>query len=146
MRFVLAVVGGVLALLCLGGIGITFVVYDDATKIDRGAPDTAVDNFLRAYLVKRDDAEAALYRCQSTGGLSQLDMYRTDIASREKRYSISIQVTWEGLTVAAAGTRATVDVVLTSAITDGSEQSPENWQFIVIDDGGWRVCGAAKVS
>lgn len=142
----LAVVGGVLALLCLGGIGVAFVLYDDATKIDRGAPDTAVDNYLIAYLVNRDDARAALFRCASPGDFGQLDAYRADIQGREKQYSINVRVTWSSLTVTAAGGQATVTTDLTRIISNGSEQITDRWQFATVDEGGWRVCGAVKVS
>ena len=45
-RLILAIVGGTMALLCLGGVGIFIAVYDKATEIKRTAPDAVVDNFL----------------------------------------------------------------------------------------------------
>jgi hypothetical protein len=144
-RLVLAVVGGVLALLCLGGIGITFVLYDDATKIDRGSPDAAVDNYLRAFLVDRDDSQAALFRCKSGGDFARLDAYRADIISRESRYAIGIRVTWSSLTVQGSGGQTLVSADLVRAITDGTERATDTWQFAVVDQDGWRVCGATPV-
>ncbi len=144
-RLVLAVVGGVLALLCLGGIGIAFVLYDDATKIDRGSPDAAVDSFLRAYLVNRDDSQAALFRCNSGGDFADLDAYRTDLLSRESRYSISINVTWSTLTVQGSGDQTSVSTDLVRAIANGAERTSDTWRFAVVDQDGWRVCGATPV-
>ncbi len=52
---------------CVGALilaaGITFyVVYDRATAPDRSAPDVVVDNYLREFLVHRDDAAARKFR------------------------------------------------------------------------------------
>jgi hypothetical protein len=146
LRLWIAMIAGVLALLCLGGAGVAVLLYDKKTKIDRTAPDAVVDNFLRAYLVNRDDSEVKLYTCKSGGDLTQLKTYETDIQSREARFSMSVQVSWEGLKVATNGKKGTVDVDLTRAIQDGSEQVTDAWEFAIIDQDGWRVCGASRVS
>ena len=54
-------VAGIVALLCLGGIGVFISYYDEATKIERTSPNAVVIQFLQAYLVNRDDQEAALH-------------------------------------------------------------------------------------
>jgi hypothetical protein len=136
---------GVLALLCLGGVGVFVSLYDEATKIERTAPDAVVDSFLRAYLVNRDDQEASLFTCKSGLDLSNIAAFRTDLQSREGRFSISIQVVWEGLTVTTADSRGTVDVNLTQTLADDSEQVTNPWRFIVVDEDGWRVCGGSEV-
>ncbi|MFG1989702.1 hypothetical protein ACGFJ7_06920 [Actinoplanes sp. NPDC048988] len=143
-RLWLAVAAGIVALLCLGGAGVAVLLYDKETKIDRAAPDAVVDNFLRAYLVNRNEEEVALYACKSGGDFAALEAYRTDIQNRESRFSISIQISWEGLRVATNSTQGTVDADLTRAIGDGSEQITDSWRFAVIDEDGWRVCGATK--
>ena len=144
LRLWLAMGAGILALLCLGGAGVFISLYDEATEIKRTAPDAVADSFLRAYLVNRDEKQTTLYTCASGAELTQLETYRTDILEREKKYSLSIQVTWEGLQVSTAGDRGTVDVDLTRSITD-SEQKTDRWRLAVVDDDGWRVCGASKV-
>jgi hypothetical protein len=133
-------------LLCLGGAGIAFVLYDDATKIDRGSPDAAVDNYLRAYLVNRDDKEAALFRCKSAGDFAQLFAYRSDIEAREKQFAMTVRVGWTSLTVEGSGNNTTVSTELRRAVSDGSERISDRWQFRVVDEDGWRVCGATKVA
>lgn len=143
-RLILALVAGVVGLLCLGGVGVFVSLYDEATEIKRTAPDAVVDNFLRAYLVNRDEKEVELYACKSSTDFSQLDAYRKDIESRESRFSMRIQVSWEGLRVSTEGTKGSVEVDLTRAIQDGSEQVSDTWRFDIVDDDGWRVCGAAK--
>ncbi|MEU4214469.1 hypothetical protein [Actinoplanes sp. NPDC026623] len=145
LRLLLALGTGIVALLCLGGIGVFVSSYDEATKIERSKPDTVVDQFLRAYLVNRDDHEAELFTCKNGLNLTRIEAFRTDLQSRESRFSASIQVVWEGLTVSTSGTRGTVDVDLTRTFADDSEQLTTPWQFSVVDEDGWRVCDAAEV-
>jgi hypothetical protein len=146
MRLWLALVGGVMALLCLGGVGVVVSLYDNATKIKRSAPDAVVDNFLRAYLDNRDDEQAALYECKSGGDFTQIAALRSDVARREKQYSIAVRFTWTSLTIKTEGGRTTVSTDIFRAISDGSERISDRWQFQMIDQGGWRVCGALQVS
>jgi hypothetical protein len=146
MRLWLALVGGVMALLCLGGVGVVVSLYDNATKIKRSAPDAVVDNFLRAYLVNRDDEEAALYECKSGGDFTKIAALRSDVAGREKQYSIAIRFTWTSLTIETEGGRTTVSSEVFRAISDGSERTSDRWQFQMVDQDGWRVCGASQVS
>jgi hypothetical protein len=137
---------GIMALLCLGGVGVFISFYDEATKIERTAPDAVVDQFLRAYLVNKDDKEAALFTCKNGLDLSKLDAYRTDIQSREQRFSIGIRVDWTSLTVSSDAGKTTVSTDLRRRIADGSESTTDKWQFPMVDDDGWRVCGANQVS
>jgi hypothetical protein len=150
LRLVLAVLGGVLALLCMGGVGIAFVLYDDATKIDRASPDVVVDNYLRAFLVNRNDDEAALYRCASPTNLTGLTELRSELVDREKKFNVRVTVSWSSLTVTEIDvTHKSVkaDLVIAGS-SDGQVRSrrTEQWAFDVVDQDGWRVCGAAKVS
>ncbi len=145
----LAVVGGVLALLCLGGIGITFVLYDDATKIDRSTPDQVVSSYLRAAVVQRDDAQAKLFVCGSPD-LGQVDQLRNELVRREKEFDVTVGVSWGALVRSpAAGGEESVRTELTiSGSADGQVRSRRNeaWAFRVVNQGGWRVCGASKVT
>jgi hypothetical protein len=135
-----------MALLCLGGVGVFVSVYDKATEIKRSAPDAVVDSFLRAYLVDRDDKEAALYQCKSGGDFSKVSAFRSDIVSREGQYSISIVVSWTSLTVASGGGQTTVTTDIRRTISDGSERTSDTWRFVMVDQDGWRVCGATQLS
>jgi hypothetical protein len=136
---------GIVVLLCLGGVGVFVSLYDNATAIKRSEPDAVVDSFLRAYLVARDDKQVALYTCKSGGDFTQLAAYRADIVAREQKYSLTIQVTWGPLKVATSGDKGTVGVDLTRSIAN-SEQLTDPWQVAIVDEDGWRACGATKVS
>jgi len=146
LRLWVALGAGVLALLCLGGAGVALLLYDGETKIERADPDAVADNFLRAYLVNRDEDEVALFACRSGGDFSEMEAYRTDIVNRESRFSISIQVAWEGLRVTTNGKQGTVDADLTRSIQDGTERVTDTWRLGIVDEDGWRVCGATKIS
>lgn len=135
-----------MALLCLGGIGVFISLYDEATEIKRTAPDAVVDGFLRAYLVNRNDEQAALFTCKEGLDLSRLDAFRTDIRSREERFSIGIRVDWTSLTVATENGRTSVSTDIRRTISDGSERTTDGWRFPMVDQDGWRVCGAVPAA
>jgi hypothetical protein len=137
---------GFAALLCLGGIGVAVSLYDEATEIKRTAPDAVVDNFLRAYLVNRDDQRASLYQCETGGDFKEIAAYRSDIGAREEQFSVGIRVTWSSLTVETNGARGTVITDLIKTASDKSGRLSNSWRFDVVDHGGWRVCGAAPLS
>lgn len=142
----LAMVVGVVALLCLGGVGVVVSLYDEATEIKRTAPDAVVDNFLRAYLVNRDDKEAVLYECESGGNFAEIAELRADIVRRESQYSIGIRVTWASLKVVNENGQTIVTTDVRRAISDGSERTSDAWSFRMVNQDGWRVCGATELS
>ncbi|GGQ43489.1 hypothetical protein [Couchioplanes azureus] len=144
-RLILAMAAGILSLLCLGGVGVFISIYDEATKIKRTAPDAVVDNFLRAYLVNRDDQQASLFTCKEPE-LSLLKAFRDDIQSREQRFSIGIRVDWTSLTVSTEGGQTLVSTDIRRTISDGSERTTDGWRFPLVDQDGWRVCGASPIN
>src|SRR5688572_29610355 len=70
LRAVLAVLGGMVALLCLGGVGLAFVLYNEETKPDRGSPNVTADSYLRALLVERDGVRADVFACRTPSELT----------------------------------------------------------------------------
>lgn len=144
LRLWIALGAGVLALLCLGGVGVAVLLYDEETKIERAEPGAVADSFLRAYLVNRDEKEMSLFTCKSGGDFADLEAYRTDIQNRESRFTMSIRVTWEGLRVSVNGKQSTVDADLTRSIADGTERITDTWRLALVDEDGWRVCGATE--
>ena len=145
-RLVVALTGGFLALLCLGGVGAFFVLYEEATEIKRTSPDAVADSFLAAFLVARNDQEAALYQCTSGGDFSQILQFREDIVRREKEFSVGISVTWSSLQVAVDGASGTVSADLTRTISGQAGRDSSSWRLSVVDQNGWRVCGATPVA
>ena len=146
LRTVLAVVAGVLALLCAGGAVVGYLLYDRATAPDRSAPDVVVDNYLRAFLVDRNDTKADEFACRDGGDLGELRQLREDLVAREQRFGTTITVSWGSLTVQRQGDTAdvTVDLII-SAIVDGISQSDrQGWHFTTRLDDDWRVCDGRR--
>ncbi|WP_406046455.1 hypothetical protein OG799_30220 [Micromonospora sp. NBC_00898] len=148
LRTVLSVVAGVLAVLCVGG-GITgFILYDRATAPDRSAPDVVVDNYLRAFLVDRNDTKASGFACGGGGDLDAVRGLRDELERREANFNVVVRVGWGALARAKSGDGELVTTTLTiSSSADGQTRSSrrEDWQFKVIDNDGWRVCEGRKV-
>ncbi|MEU8284416.1 hypothetical protein AB0C01_08770 [Micromonospora sp. NPDC048905] len=148
MRTMLTVVAGVLTLLCLGGLATGLVLYHRASAPDRSAPDVVVDNYLRAFLVDRNDARADLFTCEGGSQMEAIRSLRTDLLAREKRFGVTIAVSWGSLSVQKRDDAAAVEVTLIiSARVDGMNQSDRQpWRFDTQRDDGWRVCGGAQAS
>ncbi|MBO3743570.1 hypothetical protein [Actinoplanes flavus] len=147
-RLWLALGGGIMALLCLGGAGVVFVLFNDATEINRSEPDIVADAFLIAYLVNRDDQQAQLYTCDSPD-LQAIKGLRDEFLRREAEFKVTVSVSWGALYRASTGqNQEDVSTQLTiSSAANGKMNSSRNeeWVFKLQDQGGsWRVCGAAK--
>ncbi|MFU8873862.1 hypothetical protein [Micromonospora sp. SL4-19] len=147
LRTVLVVVAGVLALLCGSGAVVGFVLYDRATAPDRSAPDVVVDNYLRAFLVDRNDTEAEEFACEGRANLGELRSLRDDLVSREKRFGTTISVSWGALDARQTDDIAVVEVdLIISAFVDGISQSDrQGWRFETRQGDGWRVCTGQRV-
>lgn len=146
LRLSLAIVGGMVLLLCMGGIGMAYALYDNATAPDRSAPDVAVDNYLRALFIERDDIAANLYVCQKPD-LRAIADFRDSIRSQEELLGTSITVSWGALLVHEEDGQESevVTAVRRSATIDGAGQSTaDDWRFLVVNENGWRVCGARR--
>ncbi|WP_084597975.1 hypothetical protein [Micromonospora chokoriensis] len=150
MRTVLTVVAGVLALLCLGGLATAYVWYNRATAPDRSAPDVVVDNYLRAFLVDRNDTKANLFTCESGADLEAIRNLRSETEQRESKFGVTVRVSWGPLTRTPSSAGESVGTTLTIAGSDeGVVRSSrrEDWTFSVVEDhDGWRVCGGAEAS
>jgi hypothetical protein len=147
-RLWLALGLGIVALLCLGGVGVFVSLYDNATAIKRTSPDAVADSFLRAYLVDRDDKEASLFMCKSGGDFTALSALRTQSIDREKQFDVKVVVTWGILTVTGTGDdrRDVATGLIIAGTKNGVTQSrhTESWQLGLVQDDGWRVCSATK--
>jgi len=119
--------------------------YNEVTKVDRSDPEVVTDEFLRATLVRKDQAGADLYACEDQTGLSPIRSLRTDLDRRETAEGVTISVTWGAYST--DGNRITTDLTITArkgVAVDSREK--QKWTFTVKDDGGWRVCGAEKIA
>ncbi|WP_239082182.1 hypothetical protein [Actinoplanes teichomyceticus] len=142
----LALGAGIMALLCLGGVGVVVALYDNATEIKRSDPSAVLVNFLGAYLADRDDEQSALYTCKEGSDLSRLNTFREEIRRTEDKYSVGVMVTWKNLAVEVSGRRATAIADIVRTISGGAEETFDPWIFDMADDDGWRVCSASPKS
>jgi hypothetical protein len=146
---VLAVFGGVLALLCVGAVGLGLVLYREETRPDRSSPSLAADSYLRALLVERDDARADVFSCRDQRQLADITSFANDIEARERELGASIAVNLEDTQlVESREGSATVSIAIRrTAALDGTRQSlVDRWRLLLVRDDGWRVCGAERLS
>ena len=150
LRTVLTVVAGVLALLCVGGGIAGWVLYERAATPDRSAPDVVVDNYLREFLVNRNDTRASLLTCGGRADLGAVGALRDEMQQRETNFDVVVQVSWGALVRTKTAEGESVGVTLTIAgSSNGQPRSSrrEDWTFDVVEvDDGWRVCGGRKTA
>lgn len=147
----LAIFVGIVSLLCVSGLVVAYHLYDNATKPDRSAPDVVVDNYLRAFLVHRDDDEASQYTCADQSGLADFKKFLLDIELREKILSVATSFTWKTTNVIGVGSKAFVEVRLTVDTSAASSvgitaESIHDWRFQTVRAIDWRVCGSTAFS
>jgi hypothetical protein len=140
------VVGGVLALLLIGGLGIGYLEYRKASEPDRGTPTLAVQQYVEAKLNTRDDSRADQFTCKRSLRLAAVDALRDDIKGKESQFGVSIRTRSENFDAARSGDSATVEARLRLRVMTGSVQEQfQNWRFQLRDESGWRVCAAERV-
>lgn len=147
MRTILTVAGVMLTVLCLSG-GVTgYILYNRASAPERTSPDVAVMNYLRSFLIERNDARAGLYTCQGSDGRLAMEEFREQIQVRERELDVSFLINIEDVSVVREGPSDAVATVVIkrSAWIDGIRQSvTDRWRFELRDINGWRVCRAEQ--
>jgi hypothetical protein len=135
------------AIFGLMGAVAAYVVYDKATAPDRSAPDVVVSNYLRAYLVDRDETQTNLYVCDGgSRDLGSIEALRADLLDRERRFQTPLVVKWGRLDVQEEGDSAEVRVrlIITAVVRNQTQQEVQNWRFVTRSEADWRVCGASR--
>jgi len=137
-----------LALCLLSGV-VAFVLYDRATRKDRGTPNVVVFQYIDAIFDQRDPSEAKLFECKASNGRAALEALLNEIEEREQRFDIRISVsTGTKFDTSIEGTRAQVkvDLIVTAPEANGERsRSTQFWQFDLRDEDGWRVCSAQRL-
>jgi hypothetical protein len=148
-RQVFVVALAVTALLCLGGVGAGFLLYDRETKPDLGTPAVSTRQYLAAYLVDRDDGRAALLQCSNSAGLADLRSLRDDLDTRQKTYGITFAVAIDSvreLSRSSNEARVGADINISAIVQGKPQRALEHWEFITQNEDGWRVCGGHEVT
>lgn len=149
-RLILAAVGGLLLLVCTAGAVTAYVAYDRFTAPDRSTPIVVVDSYLQAFLVERDDVKAKLFRCEDKSDVGEISGLRSEVERREREFDVYVRVTWGALERMKRGQGESVQTTLVIAgyaTADSQSRSSrqERWEFDVLDQDGWRVCGSRKI-
>jgi hypothetical protein len=149
VRRTVVVVLAVVGLLCLGGGAAAFLYYDRATQPDLRTPVVVSLEYLRAYLVDRDDTKAAQFACGGHASLKDIASFRDDVDNRQRTYGVAITVSVDGVfETARSGSTATTsaDLALTTTIQGQPQRAVEHWSFGLRNEGGWRVCEGHEVT
>jgi len=140
---------GIVALLIVAGFGTALLLYHRATAPNRTSPDVSVDNFLRAVLVDQNDDEAKQYMCSNPASLTQLAAFRDMFINNEKKLGGGASFVWGTLPVTPQGNQDSVQADIDVSTSGGRSQpgaSSHRWLFSVVNESGWRVCGAQQLS
>jgi hypothetical protein len=124
-------------ILIAGTVGL--IIYDRATAIDRSTPTVVVDQFLVASFDDRDPRRVAFFICDQL----QPDQALADTIGG---IDMNLSVSWgdfstdqgDGSAVVIAQVRFRLDQ------GDSSYSAIEQWQFTMVDEDGWRVCGIQR--
>jgi hypothetical protein len=147
MRWKRVLVIGAIAAVAGGAAagGTLLLTYHEATKIDRSNPEVVLIRYLDATFERKDAAVAGLYTCANPVDLAPINALRADLDKREKEFAVSIHVS-NGPMSATQGNVVT-DITFT-ATKNGPIVSEwvESWRFRMVDEGGWRVCGAERLA
>jgi hypothetical protein len=150
VAIVLAVVLGVVSLLCVGGLGTGYLFYRQVSEPDRSTPGVVVRQYLQATFDDRDKSKAARFTCGRPADIGETEKLLADIVSREERFGIRITVGWENFVAEENKGAATVAVRLKIGVPEQSGQSSESfqqWTFALRhQSAGWRVCAAQQAT
>jgi hypothetical protein len=148
IRLVLAVVVGVVAVLCIGGAVTGFFVYRKISEPDRSTPGVSLRQYLDAELNQRDDSRAGLFTCRDASGLGPVQALRADLESKERQFHVTITASPEGFDPKISDSTASVAVkVRLSVSQNGSFQEEiQTWRFAMRNQSGWRVCAGQQLS
>jgi hypothetical protein len=148
LRRAFVVVAALAVGLCLAGVVVAYALYDKATKPDRSSPAVVLTQYIDTKFGTRDEARIKNFECASPS-LTEVDQLFADLRDREQRFNITIQVTTSDFNVVSDGDKATIDATVKIAVPEdngGLSRSLQQWQFSLVDSGGWRVCGAHRLS
>lgn len=124
--------------------GTLLLTYHEATKLDRSNPEVVLIRYLDATFERKDQAMASLFTCAKPAALAPLNSYRDELVVREKAFGVTILVTSGRMTQTGRTIQTDLHVVANKNGAVESESS-NPWLFTMVDEDGWRVCGAERL-
>jgi hypothetical protein len=144
----LAITFGVLSMVCVGVGAVAFRYYDKATRTDRSSPSSSMVNYLNAVLLSHDNSAAVKFSC-SDADLGAFVSFRDAAESLAAGKSASVSFDWVLVDIQSDRHQASVDVTVEQDTSTNGQvlaRSFHVWRFRLLNDDGWRVCGANSVS
>ena len=132
--------GGVLSLLLLAG-GV--VAYDRATRADRTYPLAVLESFTREYFAGLDRSGSEIYLC-SEPSLEQLDDLRAALVAGDG-VELSWRVTIVSTVQKEGGRTIDTELQIRREANGFARNELQRWRFHLVEEGGWRVCGAEQL-
>lgn len=137
---------GFLALVALAAGGGLYL-YDKATTPDRSTPTVAVQQFLKATFVDRNQTTQASFSCGGVPAeITSLVAFVDDIKART---GTDVAVGWDSITAGpdtgGGPVNVTGVIILTAYVNNVMQEDRQDWRFVTEHRDGWRVCGAHKV-
>ncbi|MBT8225107.1 MAG: hypothetical protein HKP61_20335 [Dactylosporangium sp.] len=139
-RSVLLIVLAACMMLGAVGIGTFYVLQEQADSRD---PKTVVRFYVEAALNNRDSEAAGRYVCRSPE-LEEIESMMSWLTSWEQERNIRFQFVVSEFSETIRGDESVVDAKIQRR-TSISESTPERWRFSLVNESGWRVCGAHKI-
>jgi hypothetical protein len=135
---VLIIIAVVVAAILGVGAVTALVAYDKATELDRSTPTIAVQQFVYAAFVNRNENRTTLFICSGSH-------VPETVASVLTGLDPSVKIALGRMSEKSrAGDSAVVSAEL--ELSSGGFTDVQNWEFDTADQNGWRVCGARRVS
>ena len=137
-----------IAVLCVGGLGVGYFVYDTATRPNRSDPSLVVRQYLTATFDQRDESRARLFTCGSTGSIAEMQNLLKQVQDLERRFDIKVTVTWEQFASQVHGSRSDVTAYVKVDVPEADgrlSRGVTRWRFALEEQSGWRVCDAHRI-
>lgn len=134
-----------LALAGIVGVGLAFRAYDEATKIDRRFGEVVVREYVAALLDRRDSLRAELFECSDSGVNQPIHTMLADLMAQERAHDLSTEVSVIQVSAEDGGTLVYAEIQIRQAANGLATKEVQRWQFRMVEEDGWRVCGAERV-
>jgi len=129
----------------VGAAGVALRAYDNATKIDRSHPEAVLVEYVNAELVARDAPRTELYTCSGPTRLDDLRALREQLGREEEAGGFTTQVTLGAADIRDGGRTIITDISLSQGGGLEVRTRVQTWRFSLVDQDGWRVCGAEQI-
>ncbi len=134
---------GVLLLLC-AGVGTTAYFAFGRVGSGGGSPSGAVDGFMKAAFVDRDEEALSRFICNKSRSKQAIRDEIQRLEDIESGSNSKITVDWSNITQtnkSGSDATATADVSITATVAgEPTDPITGTWKYTLVEESGWRVC------